>query len=163
MSGSFESLRWNACVHRLDLGLYSHPKEFWGNGVRTHVNSKGKKSHRPEKFSLEEYRTHDAASSRTASPTHYQRAIPPLRGRLTFCPLRRVWQSKAVVTADRQMLHLLQRAYDSRETCLACCLVTYKLIGKNHCENIAQSQTKRRRERLSEGEGGRQTDRQTEK
>ena len=41
-SGSFESVRWNACVHRLDLGLYSHPKEFWGNGVWTHVNSKGK-------------------------------------------------------------------------------------------------------------------------
>ena len=37
-----ESARWNACVHRLDLGLYSHPKEFGGNGVRTHVNSKGK-------------------------------------------------------------------------------------------------------------------------
>ena len=30
MSGSFESLGWNACVHRLDLGLYSHPKEFVG-------------------------------------------------------------------------------------------------------------------------------------
>ena len=29
-------------VHRLELGLCSHPKEFWGNGVRTHVNSKGK-------------------------------------------------------------------------------------------------------------------------
>ena len=29
-SGSFESVRWNACMHRLDLGLYSHPKEFWG-------------------------------------------------------------------------------------------------------------------------------------
>ena len=42
MSGSFESVQWNACVHRLDLDLYSHPKEFWGNGVRTHVNSKGK-------------------------------------------------------------------------------------------------------------------------
>ena len=42
-SGSFESMRWNACVHRLDLGLYSHPKEvFLGNGVWTHVNSKGK-------------------------------------------------------------------------------------------------------------------------
>ena len=41
-SGSFESVWWNACVHRLDLGLYSHPKEFWGNGVWTHVNSKGK-------------------------------------------------------------------------------------------------------------------------
>ena len=40
--GSFESVRWNTCVHRLDLGLCSHPKEFWGNGVWTHVNSKGK-------------------------------------------------------------------------------------------------------------------------
>ena len=29
-SGSFESVRWNACVHRLELGLYSHPKEFLG-------------------------------------------------------------------------------------------------------------------------------------
>ena len=27
---------------RLDLGLYFHPKEFWGNGVGTHVNSEGK-------------------------------------------------------------------------------------------------------------------------
>ena len=42
MSESFESVQWNACVHKLDLGLHSHPKEFWGNGVRTHVNSKGK-------------------------------------------------------------------------------------------------------------------------
>ena len=31
MSRSLES-RWNACVHRLDLGLYSHPKEFEGGG-----------------------------------------------------------------------------------------------------------------------------------
>ena len=36
------SVWWNACVQKLDLGLYSYPKEFWGNGVRTHVNSKGK-------------------------------------------------------------------------------------------------------------------------
>ena len=42
MLASFESVRWNACVHRLDLGLYSHPKEFLGNGVRTHVKSMGK-------------------------------------------------------------------------------------------------------------------------
>ena len=37
---------WSGCngmhMHRLDQGLYSHPKVFWGNGVRTHVNSKGK-------------------------------------------------------------------------------------------------------------------------
>ena len=30
MSGSFESVRWKACVDGLDLGLYTHPKEFWG-------------------------------------------------------------------------------------------------------------------------------------
>ena len=44
MSVFFESVRWNACVHRLDLRLYSHLKEFWemGKGGRTHVNSKGK-------------------------------------------------------------------------------------------------------------------------
>ena len=71
MSGSFESFRWNACVHRIDLGLYSHPKEFWGNGVRIHVNSKGT-SPLSGKFSSEEDRTHDAASSSTASPAHYQ-------------------------------------------------------------------------------------------
>ena len=71
----FESVRWNAYVHRQDLGLYSHPKEFWGNGVRTHVNSKGK-SPLPEKFSPQEDRAHDAAQSRTASSTHYQPAIP---------------------------------------------------------------------------------------
>ena len=41
-SGSFESVWWNACVHRLDLALYSHLKEFWGNGVKTYVNSKRK-------------------------------------------------------------------------------------------------------------------------
>ena len=40
MSGSFESMRWNACTQRLDLHLCSHPKEFLGNGVRTRVNSK---------------------------------------------------------------------------------------------------------------------------
>ena len=68
MSGSFESLRWNPCVHRLDIGLYSHPKEFLGNGVRIHTNSKGK----IPTGSSEEDRTRDAASGRTASPTHYQ-------------------------------------------------------------------------------------------
>ena len=53
-------------MRRLDLGLYSHPKEFFG-GMRPI----------PEK---EKDRTHDAASSRTASPTHYQLSYSgPLR------------------------------------------------------------------------------------
>ena len=69
MSGSFESVQWNVCVHRLDLGLYSHLKEFWGNGVRTHVNSKGKI---PSTRGKEQDQTRDSASCRTVSPTHYQ-------------------------------------------------------------------------------------------
>ena len=69
MSGSFESVRWNASVHRLDLGLYSHPKEFGGNGVGNHVNSVGKI---PSTGGPEEDRNRDAASRRTANPTHYR-------------------------------------------------------------------------------------------
>ena len=42
MSGSFESVQSNECAYRLDFSLYSHPKEFWGNGIRNHVISKGK-------------------------------------------------------------------------------------------------------------------------
>ena len=42
MPGSLESMRWNACVRKLDLSLCSRPKEFLGNGVRTTVSSKGK-------------------------------------------------------------------------------------------------------------------------
>ena len=77
MSGSFESVRWNACVHTLHLSLYSHPNEFWANGVRTHVNSKEKISFTGKKNSPQRRKeTLDAASSRTASPTHNQRAIP---------------------------------------------------------------------------------------
>ena len=62
MSGSFESMRWNACVHRLDLGLYSHLKEFLGNGVINHVNSKGKI---PSTGGSEKGQTRDAALRRT--------------------------------------------------------------------------------------------------
>ena len=65
MLGSFESVRWNACVLRLDLGLYFHRKDFFGNGVRTYVNSKGEKI--PSTGGSEEDRTCDAASRRTAS------------------------------------------------------------------------------------------------
>ena len=56
-------------MHRLDLGLYSHPKEFLGYGVRTHVNSK---RNIPSTGGSEEGGTHDAAQSRTASPAHYR-------------------------------------------------------------------------------------------
>ena len=42
MSGSFEFEQWNACVHRLDLGLYSHLKELWWKRARNHVKSNWK-------------------------------------------------------------------------------------------------------------------------
>ena len=54
---------------RLDLDLYSHLKDLLGNGVRTHVNSKGKI---PSTGGSEEDRTCDTASRRTTRPTHYQ-------------------------------------------------------------------------------------------
>ena len=101
-SGSLESVWWNVCVHRLDLHLYSHQKEFWGNGNGTHTISKGKvlssggseegwtcdcitQDSQPNTLPTEpvtlhhagqpaQHTTHwtcDAASHRTASPTHY--------------------------------------------------------------------------------------------
>ena len=54
MSRSFESVRWNACVPRLDLGLYFHPKEFWGMESESVLTPRGKFT-LPEKFSSEEY------------------------------------------------------------------------------------------------------------
>ena len=60
--------QWNVCMHRQDLSLYSHPKEFLGIGVRTHVDLKGKT---PTTRCSYEDQTHDAASLRTASPTRY--------------------------------------------------------------------------------------------
>ena len=68
MAGSFESMQWNACVHRLDISLYSHPKEIFWNGDRSHVNSKGKI---PPTRGPEEDQTWNATSRRTVSQTHY--------------------------------------------------------------------------------------------
>ena len=30
LSGSFDSVRWNACVHKLNVSVFSHPKELSG-------------------------------------------------------------------------------------------------------------------------------------
>ena len=48
--------------------VYTLIRKSLGNGVRTHVNSKGKI---PSVGSSEEDQTHDDASRGTASPTHY--------------------------------------------------------------------------------------------
>ena len=75
MSTSLESVQWNACVHKLDLSVYSHSKAILGNEFRTHVNSK-RKILSTGKFSSEEDWTQGAASNRAASPTHCQQTIP---------------------------------------------------------------------------------------
>ena len=59
MSGSFESMWWNACVHRLDHGLYPHL------GFREWNQN-------PSTGGSEEGRTRDASSHRTVSLTHYR-------------------------------------------------------------------------------------------
>ena len=56
-------------MHRLDLCSYSYPKELWGNGVRTHVNAKGKFPLPEAQRRIELQR---CASGRTASPTYYR-------------------------------------------------------------------------------------------
>ena len=81
MSGSFESLRWNANAYKLDLGLCSHPNELLWNGVRTHVNWKGKI---PSTGGPKVDWTRDAASRRTARSTLYRQSYTgPLVRRLT--------------------------------------------------------------------------------
>ena len=52
MSGTFESVRCNAFVHRLDLGLYCHRKEFWGKESEPMLNP-SEQPPLPEKFSSE--------------------------------------------------------------------------------------------------------------
>ena len=65
MSGSFESVRWNARVHRQDLGLCSHPQEFSREWSQNHHNSKRKI---PSTVGSEEGGNGDTASRRFSEP-----------------------------------------------------------------------------------------------
>ena len=64
-----EPVQWNACVHRLDLDLYSHPKAFVGNGVRSYVDFK-EKSPLPEAQRRVEPVTLHHAGQRAQHTTH---------------------------------------------------------------------------------------------
>ena len=78
VSGSFESVLWNACVHRLNLGSYSHPKEFLGNGVRFNVNSKGKPPLPEAQRRIEPVMLHHKGQ-RTQHTTYWTILAPPSR------------------------------------------------------------------------------------
>ena len=60
MSGSLKFVRENACVNRLDLALYSHPKQFGGIESESMLTLR-KKFALPKKLSLENDQTHSAA------------------------------------------------------------------------------------------------------
>ena len=68
MSGSFESVQWNACVHSVDFSLSSE-RVLGRMDLETMSTVRVKI---PSTKDSEEGRTHNAASHRTASPTHYQ-------------------------------------------------------------------------------------------
>ena len=68
MSGSLESVRGNACVHRLDLSLYLIRKRYGGMESETMLTPREKIA---STGGSEEFNTHDTASHRTLNPTHY--------------------------------------------------------------------------------------------
>ena len=75
ISGSFESVRWNVCVHRID-SVYALIWKSFGGMKSEPVLTPRARSPLPEKFSPEEDRTCAAASHRTVSTEHSQWAIP---------------------------------------------------------------------------------------
>ena len=100
-------------MHRLDLGLYSHPKEFWRNGVRNHANSEG---NIPSTGASEEVRTLDAASCRTASPT---------QDRLSYSgPL----QTKSTSAGDFNILYILPHCVQQLQKYFFCSNLYFSLL-----------------------------------
>ena len=69
-------VRWKCmCTQPRPRFILSTERVFCGMESEPMLSPR-EKSPLPGKFSPEEDRTRDAARSRTASPTHYQRAIP---------------------------------------------------------------------------------------
>ena len=64
----------HVCTDKISVYILIR-KSFGGMESEPMLTSR-EKSPLPEKFSPEEDRNHNAASSRTARPTHYQRTIP---------------------------------------------------------------------------------------
>ena len=116
ISGSFESMRWNACVHRVDLSLYSHPKEFLGNEVRNHVSSKRKI---PSAGGSKEVWTCGAASRRTESPAHYWLSYSGPCNELT---IRRPWVCSPALAhlRDGDWIIFLSSMFVQKMKCLQC-------------------------------------------
>ena len=82
MSGSFESVQWNACEHRLGLGLCSHPKEIMSVfleqlSMRNMLNC-------TKQVQIQKYKTHAYNTLKTAGvqiimlkhPTKHKKRIP---------------------------------------------------------------------------------------
>ena len=74
-SGSFESVWRNACVHRLDLGLYSHPKEFLGGMEFEPMLTPREQSPLPETFPRGGSNPQRCGQRAKTLPTSY--SVPP--------------------------------------------------------------------------------------
>ena len=85
-------------MHKLDLCLYSRHKEIVG--MESEPMLTPREISRPGKWSSED-RTQHTASSRTASPTHYQPAIPPPSSR-TASPTHYQRATPAPIKQDSQ-------------------------------------------------------------
>ena len=66
-------MRRNACLHRLDLGLYSHPIEFWGMESEAMLTPRGNPLYQKTRGGS----TSNAESCRTTSLTHYWQSYSP--------------------------------------------------------------------------------------
>ena len=106
-SGSFESVRWNACVHRLD----SHPKEFLGEWS-LHPCLLQRKYPLYRKISPEEDRTREAVDSK---PKHYQCAIPLFRP-----PGKRFEQCCIDKISDENYITIQTRFIQQQQRCHHC-------------------------------------------
>ena len=123
-------------VRRLDIGLYFHPKEFLGNGVRTHVESKG---YIPSTGGSEEGRTRDSASRWTASLTHYRLSYPGLLsetiyeipgGEVGIDRLHpKTWHTSAVTTQYELCTRRLNTAHGWLSTCFTSRLMLLVVQG----------------------------------
>ena len=65
----FESMPWNASVHRVDLSLYSRLKKSLGMESDSMLTPREKS---PVVDSSKQRQTHDAASHRIVSQTHHR-------------------------------------------------------------------------------------------
>ena len=164
-SGSFESVWWNACVRRLDLGLYSHPKEFLGNGVWTHVKSKGKI---PYTGKFPQRRIEPAAlwtaSRNTTSELFWphRMGLSVMYSAATEAACQTTWKAEAAchlwLSADWCFLTLRHTSVSATPLILPVFSLWWVLDCQTDGKKNRERERKKKRERLTDRQAGRQAE-----